>query len=442
MRDNVIRRPKAEPRVVSPRRSVKDATATLSAGTPASPRRRRRDVAQLRSELRKLSLPALMSALFPRGRTAVDHSTFTDTLQRALGASSELDASIHSFFFTTIANAAPVEKKVDAEVQLASVKTVTAVLATMCGRDSAAEHSRAIDELFQQLDAGRNGTLSKSEITFFLHAVLAVTYQLQQPAVSLHREKMARVSGEMTNQLFEEIGRDHSGAVDRGEFDLWMDQTLGISPNIVLRPGARAEAEAEAASTGRATRIPRRQRRPSVAAVEATAAALLRAPRSSAETAGAAGRRRRRRSSAAVASLAAGPASVAAEEAATAALSSAPRSSAGAAGAAGRRRRRRSSVASSRMPPPTLDILNEDSPPTRSAAAAAAVERINPTHRVVAAHAAPQWQVGGGDAFALLHDPRIAAAQRTSPTDGGGDDVVVDSSEEEEDEESTYSDSY
>ena len=234
MRDNVIRSPKAEPRVVSPRRSVKDATATLSAGTPASPRRRRRDVAQLRSELRKLSLPALMSALFPRGRTAVDHSTFTDTLQRALGASSELDAATHSFFFTAIANAAPVEKKVDAEVQLASVKTVAAVLATMCGRDSAAEHSRAIDELFQQLDADRNGTLSKSEITFFLHAVLAVTYQLQQPAVSLHREKMARVSGEMTNQLFEEIGRDHSGAVDRGEFDLWMDQTLGISPNIVL----------------------------------------------------------------------------------------------------------------------------------------------------------------------------------------------------------------
>ena len=98
-------------------------------------------------------------------------------------------------------------------------------------------------------------------------------------------------------------------------------------------------------------------------------------------------------------------------------------------------------MASSRMPPPTLDVLNEDSPPTRSAAAAAAVERINPTHRVVAAHAAPQWQVGGGDAFALLHDPRIAVAHRTSPTDGGGDDVVVDSSEEEE-EESTYSDSY
>ena len=186
------------------------------------------NVEMLRTELGGLCLSTLLGEIFAGG-SAIHRTTFVRLVQRALGAASEVEDIAISFLFTALVDATPGGSQNDEWGQLLGIKTATAALSSLCGRERAVDHRRAVDQIFKVFDARECGKLERSSVAFFLHSLLSITYRLLDPSMVADDVKFRRISTAMTDRLFNEMDSDHSGAIDRGEFECWIDETLGLA---------------------------------------------------------------------------------------------------------------------------------------------------------------------------------------------------------------------
>ena len=209
--------------------SVVSGGAPLAAALTTETTASLKSVGAMKNALANVNLFEVELALFPNGARVVSHAMFCDSMSTLMGDSSGVHHKTLSYLFGALVTieSSPVIPNV-------SIEVVVAALSTIC----LGNHEDVTKAVYSVFDTERSNTLSKDEVSRFLHVIFELTFRLREcdalyDGVNQHAERAERLSSALAVQMFDSIDLDHSGAVDRGEFQAWLRDRLPSSAEAV-----------------------------------------------------------------------------------------------------------------------------------------------------------------------------------------------------------------